>query len=347
MKSSTFKFSVLVSHSIHLPEYFLEAVDRDTFFQWLWSHFGEHGLVGVHEGTLLSEEAPELGLETDSWTVDAGIAPHERDWVGSQDRESIELYFSDWDSAHQASCLLKGMKDLAVSSVEEQVSRDWDAEWKASFLNNGNGVFVAPFWKIVPPWVSFGDSDARSSIQLIKVNPGAGFGTGTHETTQLCLKAIGELHQEFSLKGCSVLDFGSGSGILAIGMAVLGAQVEAVEIDALALDNAVENAGLNQVEKQVSFSQSLPSSHGHYRMIVANILKPVLLEYGKQLVEQLAPSSSLVLSGLIEKDVEEVRRKYEGLLGVPLFRMFEQGEWRALVFKSREYLRMSQNKEII
>jgi len=342
---STFRFLIILPSLLSLPSESGEwiKVDRDTFYQWAWQQFGGRGLVGVHEGTLLTEEAAAQGLETESWTVDAGEAPRERDWVGKQSEVSTEFYFETRELALEAVAALREIPDLKVNEVEEQKPRDWDAEWKASFLNSGAGVEIPPFWRVVPPWVA-------SQSGFIKINPGAGFGTGTHEATQLCLQAIGEVGFRRaglvvvssgaplpvdSLQGVQALDFGSGSGILAIGLAKLGAQVNAVEIDPLAIDNATENAALNEVESQIRFSREVPERPDHYGVVVANILRPVLIQCADILVKKLVPGGTLILSGLIDTDVEPIRAHYSPLLGGISPRVIERGEWRAVVFDQK------------
>ncbi len=338
---NVFKFFIRISRSVVLPAHLgsateLLTLDRDSFYEWLWGRLGEEGLEGVHEGTLLTEQAAEEGFETDSWTVDSGVAPQDRDWVDSQEEVQAELYFSGKEEAERAASLLKEIPQIQVGIVEEQKSQDWDAEWKASFLNSGTGVSIAPFWRVVPPWFKSLEDVAREE-RILRINPGAGFGTGTHETTQLCLEAIGDLSQERSLEESWALDFGSGSGILSIGLALLGARVNSVEVDPLAIDNARENVALNGVEDRVGFSQVLePQGRENeirrYRMVVANILRPVLLEFAEELVSRIEPGGALILSGLIEKDISQVIEKYSSLLGVKPSRVMEKGEWRGIVF---------------
>jgi ribosomal protein L11 methyltransferase len=134
--------------------------------------------------------------------------------------------------------------------------------------------------------------------------------------------------------GEKVLDFGSGSGILAIGAALLGAEVEAVEIDPLAIDNATENARLNDVESRLHYSRMMATEVRPYRMVIANILRPVLLEFSEKLVARMAPSdSTLILSGLIETDVKEVKNRFSALLDGLEPQVREMNEWRALIWK--------------
>lgn len=305
-------------------------LSRDDFYEWLWKRFGgPGGLLGVHEGTLLSEAAAEQGLETDSWTVDSAEAPRERDWVGGQSEVQAELYFESRERAEAVSRELEKVQGVKILALEHQPAKDWDAEWKASFLGSPEGLKIPPYWRVVPYWVSDEQAKVQTGEHVIRINPGAGFGTGTHETTQLCLAAIAESFRP----GARALDFGSGSGILSIGLAKLGAEVDAIEIDPLAIDNATENARLNGALGEIRFNSDLAQAEGPYDLIVANILKPVLLEFAVPLSSRLSPPrGALVLSGLIERDVAEVSRCYGALLGIePVLRSL--GEWRCLVFR--------------
>jgi len=329
VSASTFRFEVRVPRWVQLEG---RRLDREEFYSWIWQELARFGLAGVHEGTMLSEDAAHQGFETDSWTLDSGEAPRERDWVSSQGEETAELYFESQAGAEKAREFLRGTCALPLGAIEEQKPQDWDAQWKASFLANPDGVKIPPFWRILPPWV---DSPSRGADDLvIKINPGAGFGTGTHETTQLCLQALGESARARGLSEFSALDFGSGSGILSVGLALLGARVDAVEIDPLAIDNAQENASLNGVVDRVRYVRTLEELGApvRYPVVTANILRPVLLEFAEQLVSRLERGGVLVLSGLIEGDVREVRERYEGLLGRPCSRVLERNEWRAVVW---------------
>jgi ribosomal protein L11 methyltransferase len=320
-----------------------QRLTREDFYSWLWDEFTAHGLQGVHEGTLLCEEAAEAGLETESWTVDSGEAPRERDWMGSQPVADAELYFATEADAQHASARLGEIKELTLSPIREQENEDWDAQWKASFLGNGQGVKIEPFWRVLPPWASAEEAGLQPGERVLRINPGAGFGTGTHETTQLCLEAIGQASLRMPLSGARALDFGSGSGILSIGAALVGARVLGVEIDPLAIDNAVENAALNGVQGQIEYSKFLAAAEGRYPLVIANILKPVLLEFASQLVGKLETAgaggawagSTLVLSGLIDRDVADVSAAFSALLGGLQPAVKERGEWRALVWVLR------------
>ena len=165
----------------------------------------------------------------------------------------------------------------------------------------------------------------------VALAPGPGFGTGAHETTQLCLQAIHALHPR--ARPWRLLDFGSGSGILSIAGAKLGAQVQAIEIDELAIEHARVNAELNGVESQVRFGTALEEASGLFELVVANILLPVLTRAAPELVARRAPSGALVLSGLVGTDVPAAIASYSPLVGGGRPEIYERGDWRALVFR--------------
>ncbi|MBC7385205.1 MAG: 50S ribosomal protein L11 methyltransferase, partial [Cryobacterium sp.] len=237
MSESSFTFTVEVPRQVQWNQARgLRTFEREDFFAYLWETFGAgsdlftdgEGLVGIHEGTLLAEEAFEAGLETESWMVDSGEAPRERDWIESQVAESAVIYFGREAAAKQARAIIIETGALKCSEVVEQKAEDWDAAWKASF----QGVSVPPCWEILPPWR---EKPENEKSRIIRINPGAGFGTGTHETTQLCLQAIAFAipdllrHRNSESPKLEVLDFGSGSGILSIAAAAFGADVDGVE----------------------------------------------------------------------------------------------------------------------
>lgn len=292
------------------------------------THEGGSSFFGVTEGVLLAEEAHARGYETESWVLDEGMAPHERDWLSQEARLEVTAYFKDRASAEEASRWL-GAEYVLTSEprlVEEQ-DQDWNATWKAAFT----GIDVNENLRVLPPWSAEWESALQSGNTqgIIAINPGAGFGTGTHETTQLCLGVLSGLGD---LTGKRVLDFGSGSGILGIAAALQGARVDCVEIDPLANDNARENATLNRVSDRIRFSETIPEElrNGEVDILIANILRPILLRFAPELKSCLKPRSELVLSGLIESDLDPVVTCYqEGGSEFQLNR-YEKNEWRAL-----------------
>lgn len=331
--TSSYRFTITLPRRIQLQG---RTVAREDFYAWAWKEFTCQGLQGVHEGTLLSAEAAAEGLETESWTVDAGEAPRDRDWLRDRETAEAEFYFASREGALAAVKRLQTIPEVTLGPVLEQEQQDWDAQWKASFLGSAKGVRIPPFWRVLPPWVSLEEAELSPGEVVLRINPGAGFGTGTHETTQLCLDAIGQAAGAAGgLQGREALDFGSGSGILAIGAALLGARVDAVEIDPLAIDNARENARLNSADERITYSLDLDSlgPAKTYGLVIANILRPVLIQFSTELVRRMAPKGRLILSGLIDKDVAEVSMVFGKLLGGRKPRVSELGEWRSVVFE--------------
>jgi ribosomal protein L11 methyltransferase len=298
---------------------------REQLFERIWTELSAFGLQGIHEGTLLAEDAARMGLEATAWVVDSDVAPHQRDWLGQQVDLVSELYFPDEASAVRArSYLLERGILTEVAPPERVADQDWDAEWKKSY----RGIEIPPHWEIVPPWEQ--EKALAPGVTRILLNPGAGFGTGTHETTQLCLEALG---REGNLTGREVLDFGSGSGILSIAAARRGARVWGVEIDPLANENARENARLNGLEEQqLVFLSERPKREEPYSGVLANILKPVLLEHAQALLDACSEEGFLILSGLIESDVAQICAAFEPKRGRA--RVFAKGEWRAVVWQT-------------
>jgi ribosomal protein L11 methyltransferase len=186
---------------------------------------------------------------------------------------------------------------------------------------------IPPHWQIVGP-----AEPIDSGRIAIVIEPGTSFGDGSHPTTQLCLQAVAALAPR-QQTGWRMLDFGSGSGVLAIGAARLGAEVDAIEIDAAAIAEAERNAQLSGVSDRIHCSRTLDGVTGPCALVVANILLPVLLEYAVGLTGRLAIGGTLVLSGLVATDVPAISARYAPLLRGARPEIFEQGDWRALVWR--------------
>lgn len=161
--------------------------------------------------------------------------------------------------------------------------------------------------------------------------PGRGFGDGTHETTQLCLIAVGHfLH--LIPPPARVLDFGAGNGVLSIAAARAGATVEAVEIDEGALQETRHNAALNGVAERIDARAALSEPARPFELVVANVLCGVLVEHAAPLCARVAPAGHLVLSGLVATDVPIIAAAYRPHLGGHALAVHARGEWRAVVF---------------
>ena len=195
---------------------------------------------------------------------------------------------------------------------------DWANAWKAFYkpLRVGRRLVVTPPWE--HPEL------APDDLPLI-IDPGMAFGTGSHPTTQLCLTAL----EEYITPGASVADVGTGSGILAIAAAKLGASpVAASDNDPLAVKIARENAAVNGVS--VTVTDALPE--GRYAVLVANILADVIIGLGADLTARLWPAGILIVSGIIDTREADVQAALQGL-GLAHLETRRQAEWVALVFR--------------
>jgi ribosomal protein L11 methyltransferase len=195
-------------------------------------------------------------------------------------------------------------------------------------------VEIAPYFHVVPP-----DALRRDDGVSIVLKSGAAFGDGKHETTQLCLQAVAAFAPR-PVRPWSLLDFGSGTGILSIAAARLGATAHGVEIDEASTALAEENVHLNALDGSITFTRSLPGAT--FDVVVANILRGVLVAAADDLVAHLAASGTLVLSGLVWTDVPAVSAVYAKRLGGRRPEIYERGEWRALAWRgNRELTRSS------
>jgi ribosomal protein L11 methyltransferase len=205
-------------------------------------------------------------------------------------------------------------------SLREVADEDWLGEWKKSW----QPVAVGERFLIAPPWSEI--DDARGRI-VIRIEPGMAFGTGTHETTRLCLSAI-----EKYFAGESFLDVGTGTGILAIASAKLypEARIEACDSDAEALAIAVENARLNDVAKRISFRVgSVEESTASAAVVCANLTADVIVPLLPLLIG--AACGRLLLSGILETQLNEVLAalRARGITSEP--EVLQDGEWVAVV----------------
>lgn len=207
---------------------------------------------------------------------------------------------------------------LIELKTREVPDRDWLAEWKKAWQPVAVGRFV-----VAPPWSEIKDVPAQI---VIRIEPGMAFGTGTHETTRLCLKAI-----EKYFRGGSFLDVGTGTGILAIAAAKLspGARVEACDTDAAAVEIARENARLNGVGCQIEFrAGSVTEQTTSADLVCANLTAPVIVDLLPSLLG--ATCGRLVLSGILAEQSELVQSRLLKL-GAGSFEIVQDGEWIALV----------------
>jgi len=304
-----------------------ESLDREAFFEWLWEQHGEHGLVGVSEGAIATGEAYALGLTPDPRVLDAAAAPPDRDWIGSLPELQVTCWFLTEPAARVAAEHCAGVRGCRVRDIRRESWHEHD-DWKQAFVP----IDVPGFGVIRPAWEP-GAAGTTALGTTVFIDPGAGFGTGLHETTRLCLAALGGWAREGG-PVTRVLDFGSGSGILGSAAAVGGARrVDSVEIDARVHDAIRQNAHRNGVADRVSVRRELPAGGLPYDLVFANIVASVLLDHAEHLCSLVRRGGGgrLVLSGLLAEEVPVVADRYAHALGAPATQAAMR-EWHCVGF---------------
>lgn len=226
-----------------------------------------------------------------------GMPPPKDGWQSSR----ILALFADEAAAREAAVLLaaqdffEGCKVLGVVEVADQ---DWVRLTQSQFTP----VEITPEFWIVPTW----HEPPAQARQTIRLDPGLAFGTGTHPTTRMCLRWIARTAGPQPLG--RVLDYGCGSGILAIGAAKFGAStIDAVDIDPAAVESTVLNAQANHVDLQAGLPDQ---AQGSYQTVLANILATPLKVLAPLLCGHVAAGGSLVLAGILERQAQELQEAY-------------------------------------
>lgn len=240
-------------------------------------------------------------------------------------------YFSNEDikdALHEIQNDLINLKDNAefdIGTLKLEVKKindaDWNNEWKKYYKQIDVGKYA-----IVPVWEKFND---KGQISIV-INPGMAFGTGEHESTQLCLALLSEV--EVNKK--NIIDMGTGSGILGIAAAKSGAnKVDMYDIDPAAIQNAKENVKLNQVEKSVNL-QVKPIIDGYNEgvdIIIANITADILISMKDDFKTSLVDGGIIIMSGIINSRYNDVLREFSNS-GFKFDKRVVAREWSGIRF---------------
>lgn len=257
-------------------------------------------------------EAGALGTETDA---------------GTEAHLQVTAYFEhtpDREMVRRELARALRLYELPSSAVQQMELRevadeDWLGEWKKNWQPVITGRFV-----VAPPW---SEVEETGDQIVIRIEPGMAFGTGTHETTRLCLSAI-----EKHFRGGSFLDVGTGTGILAIAAAKLfpGSRIDACDTDAEAATIAQENARLNGVADNIAFRVgTLDEATASADMVCANLTADVIANLLPSLLG--ATCGRLILSGILDSQAETMRdRLRERGVAAPV-EILNDGEWVAIV----------------
>ncbi|MGI7557907.1 50S ribosomal protein L11 methyltransferase [Campylobacter coli] len=203
-------------------------------------------------------------------------------------------------------------------SIEKKENKDWVEEYKKGIkpilIDN---IYIHTTWQ-----------EEKENYLNIKINPALAFGSGHHESTYGCVKFL----QKFAKNNSRSLDIGCGSGILAIVMAKLGCKVEICDTDDLAIESALDNAKLNNVNFAQAWHGSVDKAEGLYDLVVANIIADVILILEKDIKKHLEDNAILILSGILDKYKTRVKEKFQDL---ELIDEMQINEWRSLVYKNK------------
>ena len=283
---------------LFIPEEFEEAVSNFLF---------EQGAIGMEE----VEEA--LG-----WKKLKAYFPQD----GKEKRvlRDLDRYLKSLQS------IFPKMSGTRIETISIP-GQDWSQNWKKFF----KPVQVTSRFVVKPPWSKIRLKKNRIAIDIY---PGMAFGTGTHATTKLCLRT---LERSLRKRGISVLDVGTGSGILSIAAAHLGAgEVWGLDIDVEAVKNARGNVERNRVSDIVKIRKGrVGNIQKKFDLVVANIDYKSLRRMRRPLIHHLKSKGTLILSGILEEMEEKVRQIYTETRLLSSIRTDQEGEWVCLSFKRK------------
>ncbi len=250
----------------------------------------------------LSVSVEDADAQTDAEQAlfgEPGMPPPKEGWQ----RSRVTALYASEALAQEALELLQAQDffaDCQLLGLQAVPDQDWVRLTQSQFTP----VDITPTFWIVPTWH---EPPTQARI-IIRLDPGLAFGTGTHPTTRMCLRWIARQGQPGEGGWGRVLDYGCGSGILAIGAAKHGAtDIDAVDIDEAAVQSSVLNAQANDVTLKVGLPDIVT---GVYQTVLANILATPLKVLAPLLWSRVAPGGSLVLAGILERQTEELQVAY-------------------------------------
>jgi ribosomal protein L11 methyltransferase len=218
---------------------------------------------------------------------------------GAWQRSVVTALFEREDTATEAATLLLAQDwahGVHVQSLQTVAEQDWVRLTQSQFAP----VAITPDFWIVPSW----HEPPAEARKIIRLDPGLAFGTGTHPTTRMCLRWTAQ----HAAPWARVLDYGCGSGILAIGAALCGAQqIDAVDIDPAAVTSTLANATANGVTVRAGLPEI---AHGEHELVLANILATPLKLLAPLLCGHVRVGGHLVLAGILERQADELMEAY-------------------------------------
>lgn len=247
----------------------------------------------------------------------------------------VKAYFSEEDNIEE---ILKYVKekieelkalglDLGLAKVESEkmFEEDWANNWKKYYKPTkiSESIVVKPIWE---------EYEAKENELVLELDPGMAFGTGTHETTRMCIQSLEKYVEENS----TVFDVGCGSGILAIAAAKLGSKkAVGVDLDPVAVESAKENVGYNKLDNiEILYGNLVDVIEGKADIVVANIIAEVICILTEDVKRVLKSDGYFITSGIIHDRVDMVTKKLEET-GFEVVEINKDGEWNCIVAKAK------------
>ena len=270
------------------------------------------------------ETLPEYGFDT-LWELNEDKFPKEGVIVkGYFDLDEIDTDFEK--NLHQKLEYLRDM-ELGITDYTVESNKIADSDWNENWKEFYHSVQVTRYLTIVPEWENY--KKERPDEQLIVLDPGLAFGTGTHPTTQLCIQAL-----ETIMRGSEVvLDIGTGSGVLTIASSLLGAkEIYAYDLDEMAVQAAKNNIELNNLTTEITVEENnlLENVTIEADVVVANILAGIVMELIPDAMHVLKPGGLFISSGIITQQQDQVLDTLEAE-GFKLVQINQMQDWIVIV----------------
>jgi ribosomal protein L11 methyltransferase len=247
--------------------------------------------------------------------------------AGGWKRSRLTAAFETEEAATQAATVLLAQdwaEGLQLQAIQPLPQADWVRLTQAQF----EPVSITEYFWVVPSW----HEPPAQAQQVLRLDPGMAFGTGTHPTTRMCLRWIATRSAADRVAWQRVLDYGCGSGILAIGAGLCGARdIDAVDIDPAAVQATLDNAQVNGVALKAALPEA---AHGQYALVVANILATPLKLLAPLLCGHVQAGGHLVLAGILDRQADELKAAYAPWLALSVSN--EEDGWILMTAQASE-----------
>jgi len=273
----------------------LSQLSKEEFF---WDYIDE-SMVGTSDGTVVIKAY----LSSDSSLGEKlSLIKDKINWLKNRDL-GVDL----------------GSLDIELASVREE---DWSNTWKKYYkpMKVSDRIVIKPSWETY---------NKKKGQVILTLDPGMAFGTGTHETTMLCMQAI----DQYIRPDHSLIDIGCGTGVLSIGALLLGAKAAtAIDLDGNAVEIARKNAQINKVLDRMTLVHGnlLDEIEGSYDIVVANIIADVIIELSQYVTNYIKAGGLFISSGIIHERLDEVIEQIESV-GLIIEKVEKMGEWAMVV----------------